>query len=192
MLFMNTPYWRCVEREMQTVPNFKPRRSGFQVNGVTLDRFHDYKNAAAKLLYSWKRNDVTERITAMYRKSGSFFADSDHEKYFIEFIENNPFGGSRFYAAVFLLSAEFDLRKRSETAINNGIVDFRKINLKGISADSYTIYKAAKTVYTENPEITAAELFDKKLADDLVLYIIFNGFLVAENGIKILELESEK
>ncbi len=186
MLFMNTPYWRGVEREMQTVPNFKPRRSGFQVNGVTLDRFRDYKNAAASLLYSWKRDDVTERITAMYRKSGSFFADSDHEKYFIEFIENNPFGGSRFYAAVFLLSAEFDLRKRLENAIINGAVDFRKINLKGISADGYTIYKSAKTIYTSNPEITAAELFDKELADDLVLYIIFNGFLVAENGIKIL------
>lgn len=192
MLFMNTSYCRGVEREMQTVPNFKPRRSGFQVNGVTLDRFRDYKNAAARLLYSWKCNDVTERITAMYRKSVSFFADSDHEKYFKNFIENNPIGGSRFYAAVFLLSADFNLRKRSEIAIINGIVDFRKINLKGISADGYTIYKAAKTVYTQNPEITAAELFDKELADDLILYIIFNGFLVAENGIKILELEGTK
>ena len=163
MLFMNTPYWRAVEREMQTVPNFKPRRSGFQVNGVTLDRFRDYKNTAAKLLYSWKCNDVTERITAAYRKSGSFFADSDHEKFFRNFIENNPIGGSRFYAAVFLLSAEFDLRKRSEAAIVNGAVDFEKINLKGISADGYTIYKAAKTVYTENPEITSVELFDKEL-----------------------------
>ncbi|MDE5859318.1 MAG: hypothetical protein K2H23_02865, partial [Oscillospiraceae bacterium] len=71
MLFMNTSYWRAVEREMQTVPNFKPRRSGFQVNGVTLNRFRDYKNAVAKLLYSWKRNDVTERITATYRKLGT-------------------------------------------------------------------------------------------------------------------------
>lgn len=47
MLFMNTSYWRAVEREMQTVPNFKPRWSGFQVNGVTLNRFRDYKNTAA-------------------------------------------------------------------------------------------------------------------------------------------------
>lgn len=192
MLFMNTPYWRGVEREMQTVPNFKPRRSGFQVNGVTLDRSRDYKNAAAKLLYSWKRNDVTERITAMYRKSGSFFADSDHEKYFKNFIENNPIGGSRFYAAVFLLSADFNLRKRSEAAIINSTVDFRKIELKGISSDGYTIYKAAKTIYTSNPEITSSELFDKELANDLILYIIFNAFLIAENGVKILELEGKK
>lgn len=192
MLFMNTSYWRAVEREMQTVPNFKPRRSGFQVNGVTLNRFRDYKNAAAKLLYSWKRNDVTERITATYRKLGTFFANSDHEDFFRKLIKINHFCGSRFYAAVFLLSANFNLRKRSETAIINSTVDFGKISLKGISADGYTLYKAAKTIYTSNPEITSSELFDKELADDLILYIIFNAFLIAENGVKILELEGEK
>lgn len=45
---MNTSYLRAGEHEMQTVPNFKPRRSGFQVDGVTLDRFRGYKNAAAR------------------------------------------------------------------------------------------------------------------------------------------------
>ncbi len=189
---MNTSYWRAVEREMQTVPNFKPRRSGFRVNGVTLDRFRGYKNAAAKLLYRWKRNDITERIAAAYKNYGTFFADSDHKNFFAEFIKNNPYGGSRFYAAVFLLSAEFDLRKRSENAVTNGIVDFGKINMKRISADGYTLYKAAKTVYTQNPEITSEELFDKDIVDDLILYIIFNGFLIAENGIKILEMEDTK
>ena len=192
MLFMNTSYWRAVEREMQTVPNFKPRRSGFMVNGVTLDRFRGYKNAAAKLLYRWKRNDITERITAAYKKYGTFFADSDHKNFFAEFIKNNPYGGGRFYAAVFLLSADFNLRKRSENAVTNGTVDFGKIDLKGISADGYTLYKAAKTVYTQNPEITSEELFDNELVDDLILYIIFNGFLIAENGIKILELEDKQ
>ena len=138
------------------------------VNGVTLERFRGYKNAAAKLLYRWKRNDITERITAAYKNYGTFFANSDHKNFFAEFIKNTPYGGSRFYAAVFLLSADFNLR---------------------ISADGYTLYKAAKTVYTQNPEITSDELFDNELVDDLILYIIFNGFLIAENGIKILELE---
>lgn len=108
------------------------------VNGVTLERFRGYKNAAAKLLYRWKRNDVTERIAAMYRKSGSFFVDSDHKAFFWEFIKNNPYGGSKFYAAVFLLSADFSLRKRSENAVSNGAVDFGKIDLKGISADGFS------------------------------------------------------
>lgn len=177
---------------MQTVPNFKPKRSGFQVNGVTIDRFRGYKNAAARLLYRWKRNDITERITAAYKNYGTFFADSDHKNFFAEFIKNTPYGGSRFYAAVFLLSADFNLQKRSENAVSNGTVDFGKINLKGISADGYTLYKAAKTVYTQNPGITSDELFDNELVDDLILYIIFNGFLIAENGIKILEMEGEK
>ena len=144
-------------------------------NGVTLERFRGYKNAAAKLLYRWKRNDVTERIAAMYRKLCSFFADFDHKAFFAKFIKNNPFGGGRFYAAVFLLSADFNLRKRSENAVSNGTVDFGKIDLKGISADGYALYKAAKTVYTQNPEITSEELFDNELVDDLILYIIFNG-----------------
>ncbi len=192
MLFMNTPYWRAVEREMQTVPNFKPKGSGFRVNGVTLTRYDDYKNAAAKLLYSWRRPDVTKRIAAIYRKSGTLFYDLEHEKIFGNFIKNNPFGGCKFYAAVFILSAEFNLRKCLSDTIINGAVNFEKNNLKGISADGYTLYKAAKTVYTNNPEITAAELFDKELVDDLILYIIFNGFLIAENGIKILEMELGK
>ena len=36
------------------------------------------------------------------------------------------------------------------------------------------------------------ELFDKELADDLILYIIFNAFLIAENGVKILEMEGAR
>ncbi len=76
--------------------------------------------------------------------------------------------------------------------MSNGTVDFGKIDLKGISADGYALYKAAKTVYTQNPEITSEELFDNELVDDLILYIIFNGFLIAENGIKILEMEDTK
>ncbi len=70
------------------------------VNGVTLERFRGYKNAAAKLLYRWKRNDITERITAAYKNYGSFFADSDHKAFFVEFIKNNPYSGSRSYAAL--------------------------------------------------------------------------------------------
>lgn len=116
------------------------------VNGVTLERFRGYKNAAAKLLYRWKRNDITERIAAAYKNYGTFFTDSDHKDFFVNFIKNNPFGGSRSYAAVFLLSADFNLRKRSENAVINGTADFGKINMKGISSDSYTLYKAAKTV----------------------------------------------
>ena len=150
------------------------------------------QTCALPILYRWKRNDITERITAAYKNYGTFFADSDHKKFFAEFIKNNPFGGSRFYAAVFLLSADFNLRKRSENAVGNGTVDFGKIDLKGISADGYTLFKAAKTVYTQNPEITSDELFDNELVDDLILYIIFNGFLIAENGIKILEMEDTK
>lgn len=41
MLFMNTSYRRAVEREMQTIPNFKPRRSGFQVNEAELYRMSE-------------------------------------------------------------------------------------------------------------------------------------------------------
>ncbi len=110
MLFMNTPYWRAVEREMQTVPNFKPRGLGFRVNGITLNRYDDYKNAAAKLLYSWRRPNVTKRIAAIYRKSGTLFYNSEHEEFFGNFIKNNPLGGCKIYAAVFILSAEYNDR----------------------------------------------------------------------------------
>ena len=38
----------------------------------------------------------------------------------------------------------------------------------------------------ENAEILPDELFDAELVNDLLLYIIFNGFLIIENGVKIL------
>lgn len=186
MLFMNTPYWRAVEREMQTIPNFKPRCSGFRINGVMLENLISYESAAEKLLRRWKREDIADRISEKYRELQTPYADKEHEEYFGKIIKEYPFNGSRYYAAIFVLSARNDLREHLKTAVRHNSIDFKKIGLKGISPDGYVLFKAAKAFLNENAEILPDELFDAELVNDLLLYIIFNGFLIIENGVKIL------
>ena len=184
MLFMNTPYWQSVEREMQTIPNFKPRGSGFRVYGINSIGKNDYRTAADRLLRRWDRPDITARI--MNRDIGMKFADMSHEIRFREAIKDISYGRFKFMATVFLLSADEDLWNRSAGALNGSAVDFTKIRLRNISIEGYTLYKAAKTIYTGTAEITDEEIFDDKLVNDPLLHIIFNGFIIAENGIKIL------
>lgn len=132
---------------MQTVPNFKPRRQSCCTAGSEMMLLKELRqcteNQAAFLRTPTIKHFLRNSLKIIPTAAASFML---------------PF----FFCPLILACG---LRKRSENAVSNGTVDFGKIDLKGISADGYTLYKATKTVYTQNPEITSDELFDKDLAD---------------------------
>lgn len=118
------------------------------------------------------------------------FKNSLHRKYFTEFISENvenPYASrNEFIAAVFLLSADKFLWKRSATALTGYSVNFDSINLSGISTEGYALFKAAKGIYLGNIDISLNELCDRNLIDDATLMTIFTGVILLRNGIVML------
>ncbi len=120
----------------------------------------------------------------------SKYKNAFHKTRFTEFIAENvkyPYKSSYEYiAAVFLLSADNVLWKKSQSALTSYSVDFNKINLSGISTEGYALFKTAKSIYLDKSEISFNELCDCELIDESTVKTIFAGVLVFRNGIDIL------
>lgn len=118
------------------------------------------------------------------------FKNYFHRRNFTEFVspKNSNYYSNRseFIAAVFLLSADKLLWERSKSAIARYAVNFGLIDLSGISTDGYALYKAARTVYNGDSDVSLSELCDWTLIDDPTVLTIFAGVMLRRNGIKIL------
>ena len=118
------------------------------------------------------------------------FKNYFHRRNFTEFVspKNSNYYSNRseFVAAVFLLSADKLLWERSKVAFSRYSVKFGLIDLSGISTDGYALYKAAKTVYSGDSDVSLSELCDWTLIDDPTMLTIFAGVMLRRNGIKML------
>lgn len=118
------------------------------------------------------------------------FKNYHHRRNFTEYIspKNSNYYSNRgeFIAAVFLLSADKLLWERSKKVIVRYVVNFDLIDLSGISTEGYALYKAAKTVYNGDSDISLSELCDWTLIDDPTMLTIFAGVMLHRNGIKML------
>ena len=118
------------------------------------------------------------------------FKNYYHRKNFAEYIslKNSDYYSNRseFIAAVFLLSADKFLWERSKSALTRYSVNFDSIDLSGISTEGYALYKAAKSVYNGDSDISLSELCDWTLIDDPVALTIFEGVMLRRNGVKML------
>ena len=86
------------------------------------------------------------------------FKSAWHRKTFTEFITanvHNPYSSRNEYvAAVFLLSADKFLWKRARSALTGYSVNFKSLDITGISTESYALFTAAKAVYHGSVDIS--------------------------------------
>lgn len=122
------------------------------------------------------------------------FKNALHRKNFTGYIspKNTDYYSNRneFIAAVFLLSADKLLWERSKSAFTSYSVNFGLIDLSGISTEGYALYKAARTVYNGDSDISLSELCDWTLLDDPTALTIFAGVMLRRNGIGMLNWRS--
>ena len=118
------------------------------------------------------------------------FKSALHRKTFTEFITANvkdPYCSRYEYiAAVFLLSADKFLWKRSRKALTGYSVNFNNLNLVEISTEGYALFMAAKAIYRGGVDISLNELCDVNLIDDSTVMTIFAGVMLLRNGIGLL------
>ena len=118
------------------------------------------------------------------------FKSTAHRKTFIDFITTNvknPYLSSNEYvAAVFLLSADRFLWKKARGALTGYSVNFKSLDIAGISTEGYALFTAAKAIYHGSADISINELGDVNLIDDSIAMTIFAGIMLFRNGIGLL------
>ncbi len=79
------------------------------------------------------------------------FKSAWHRKTFTEFISanvKNPYlSRNEYVAAVFLLSADKFLWEKARSALTRYSVNFKSIDIAGITTEGYALFTAAKLIY---------------------------------------------
>ena len=118
------------------------------------------------------------------------FKSAWHRKTFTEFIAENvkkPYlSRNEYIAAVFLLSADKFLWKRMRSTLTGYSVNFKSLDIAGISTEGYALFTAAKAIYHGSADISLHELCDADLIDDSTVMTIFAGVMLFRDGIGLL------
>lgn len=142
--------------------------------------FHD-------LLDHYVNTTATERaknkIRKLFAKQKNIFLDEAHQKRMDELAAAGIMDNHQYTAAAFLVSANHALHNRTRPAFGRQAVYFNKADIRGIDADGYTLYKAAKHIYLGGTHLKPDELFDEKIIDDKLFRLIISAFVIQSYGL---------
>ena len=143
-----------------------------------------------------EQSPLSKRINIVFSFfDKSFWKDNDHYQRFREADAALGFykrrNTSEYYAALFLISADRDLLRRTMNCITKNGIDFSHANLHDISPENYALYKIAKGLYTESAEVSLDELADPELVSSESFYLVINAMLISRYGLSALSLKSE-
>lgn len=94
----------------------------------------------------------------------------------------------RFYAAMYLLTANDDIYRRTANCFCRNSLEFDYAVLREISEHNYALYKAAQSIYTGNAEVTFADLADPEVIGTEAFRLIVNAILIARYGLDAFRL----
>ena len=125
----------------------------------------------------------------------SFWKDENHYQRFREADAALGFykrrNTSEYYAALFLITSDKDLLRRTLNCVTKKGINFSRANLHNISPENYALYKISKGLYTESAEVSLDELADPELISSEAFYLVINAMLVSRYGLSALSLKSE-
>ena len=130
--------------------------------------------------------------TTIRRFSGSLFLNADHRQR----VENLKIrmGYSRrrdkpaYFAAMYLLTANAAIYNRAANCVCLHGIEFDYAVLKDISPHNYTLFSAARDIYTDASSVTLSDLANTEVTDTLVFSLITNALLIARYGCAVLNI----
>ena len=90
------------------------------------------------------------------------------------------------FAALYLLTAEPDIHLRSINCFCRQGIQFGQAEMKGISAHSYTLFSAARDIYTDTSGVALNDLASREIVDRQAFDLIVNALFIARNGPSVL------
>lgn len=96
---------------------------------------------------------------------------------------------SAFAAAIYLLAADTLLWRKSEKVIDRYRIDFRAIDIRGISIEGYALYVTAKGLYLGRKHVALTDLCDPEIISDELYCLIIAAYTIRRYGLPIEQHE---
>jgi len=123
---------------------------------------------------------------------GTMWRDGGHEgrmesvRYFSGF--DPCYGMNAYYAAVYLLTSDIDLYRRTMNCYTPTGICFDRARRRDISIQNYDLLGAAKTIYYGVPDLTLDDLANYEIIDTETFQLIANALLIVRYGPEILQI----
>ena len=93
-----------------------------------------------------------------------------------------------YYAAMYLLTANEDLYRRAANCFCKHGIEFGYADLRGIPPHDFTLFSAARDIYTDSSGTMVSDLANAEVVDTLAFSLIVNALLVARYGCPVLKI----
>lgn len=97
-----------------------------------------------------------------------------------------------YYAAMYLLTSDTDIYRRSMQCFSRTGMGFSRIRLRGASSHAYTVIAAAKSIYTGSGQITDADLANPEIVGIEAFTLIIHALLIVRYGLDALKITAKK
>ncbi len=135
------------------------------------------------------------RVEAYLRESEEHpmnYFDRHHKTAFTSVTEHLNRNNYELLATVYLLTAEYQLWKKSRFYVDFNTIRFDQIHLTSVSERAYTLYACAKDLYTGTKHITVTDLCDEQLISPKLFGVICNAMAIRRFGLNALHWEKEE
>ena len=133
------------------------------------------------------------RLTALIRLfPGTMWADARHKPRMEAFKARQGYRRHRdtpaYYAAMYLLTANEDLHRRTANCFCKRGLEFAYALLRGIAPHDYPLFVAARDLFTGADGLTFTDLADPGVVDAVAFRLVVNALLVVRYGPVILDI----
>lgn len=116
------------------------------------------------------------------------FTGQKHKNRFLneiaELKQSNSYFNKKFLSVLYTITSDDFLWESSKNAIRNNYIDFKEINIKGISVSSHQLWQFAKSMALGD-ELLLEDIIDKESYNDKNFKIIIDAIKIARKGLNL-------
>ena len=194
--FMSDTRYAGLEKEMQHIPGFCPRRSGMVISHLS-DCLENQRSPCERLVTDYVPfyellevlaeevavSTFVSRVCRLTGRGNPRFFENGHRERFLAMGEkcSRAIGEAATCSAVYLLSADRFLCSRALAAIDQEEIHFSKIHIH-----------MARDLYQGSRHVRLSELTDPELVSDRIFEWIMTACVIRRHGIRVLREEERR
>lgn len=182
--FMSDTRYAGLEKEMQHIPGFCPRRSGMVISHLS-DCLENQRSPCERLVTDYVPfyellevlaeevavSTFVSRVCRLTGRGNPRFFENGHRERFLAMGEKCS---------------------RALAAIDQEEIHFSKIHIHGVDLDGYVLFHMARDLYQGSRHVRLSELTDPELVSDRIFEWIMTACVIRRHGIRVLREEERR
>lgn len=186
---------RCVYQDDMPLSHFISKKDdqmqeipALYLNDISSTDLPSFRTAVMNSIMS--KHPLRHRMNALLHFSPYFFWRSNHHFIrFDAFSRRHPVAASAdnasYRAAVYLITANVDLYRRTRGCFGPTGIDFEKADTSNIGPQNYLLLSAASDLYSGTQRIEVADLANRNTVGDESFRLIVNALMICLYGVEI-------